>query len=55
LTEELLQAAFPGTRNYDAGIGSDVILAEVVWATGKAATREQADVTSSARTLRRSC
>jgi hypothetical protein len=47
-TEEQLQATFPGTKNCDAGIdfGGDVVLAEVVSATVKVATREQADVTS---------
>lgn len=47
-TEENLQAAFPGTKNCDAGIdfGGDVVLAEVVSGTVKVATREQADVGS---------
>jgi hypothetical protein len=47
-TEENLQAAFPGTRNIDAGVdfGGDVVLAEVVAGTVKLATRELADVAS---------
>ncbi len=47
-TEEQRQAAFPGTKNCDAGIncGGDVVLAEVVSGTVKLATREQADVAS---------
>lgn len=48
LTEEDLQAAFPRTRNCDAGIdfGGDVVLAEVVSGTVKVQTRELADVGS---------
>jgi hypothetical protein len=47
-TEENLRAAFPGTKNCDAGVdfGADVVLAEVVSGTVKVATREQADVAS---------
>ena len=47
-TEEDLQAAFPRTRNCDAGIdfGGDVVLAEVVSGTVKVQTRELADVGS---------
>jgi hypothetical protein len=47
-TEEALQAAFPGTKNCDAGLifGGDVVLAEVVSGTVKVQTRELADVGS---------
>jgi hypothetical protein len=47
-TEEALQAAFPRTKNCDAGIdfGGDVVLAEVVSGTVKVQTRELADVES---------
>ena len=47
-TEEDLRAAFPGSKNCDAGIdfGSDVVLAEVVSGTVKVLTRELADVSS---------
>jgi hypothetical protein len=47
-TEEALQAAFPRTRNCDAGIdfGGDVVLAEVVSGTVKVQTRELADTGS---------
>lgn len=47
-TEEDLQAAFPRTKNCDAGIdfGGDVVLAEVVSGTVKVQTRELADVGS---------
>jgi hypothetical protein len=47
-TEEALQAAFPGTKNCDAGIdfGGDVVLTEVVSGTVKVQTRELADVGS---------
>lgn len=45
-TEENLRAAFPGTKNCDAGIdfGSEVVLAEVVSGTVTVGTREQASV-----------
>ncbi len=44
-TEEALQAAFPRTKNCDAGIdfGGDVVLAEVVSGTVKVQTRELAN------------
>jgi hypothetical protein len=47
-TEEALQAAFPRTKNCDAGIdfGGDVVLAEVVSGTVKVQTRELADAES---------
>ena len=47
-TEEDLQAAFPRTKNCDAGVdfGGDVVLAEVVSGTVKVQTRELADVGS---------
>lgn len=47
-TEEALQAAFPGTKNCDAGIdfGGDLVLAEVVSGTVKVRTRELADTAS---------
>jgi hypothetical protein len=47
-TEEHLQAAFPGSKNCDAGIdfGGDVVLVEVVSGTVKVQTRELADVGS---------
>ena len=47
-TEEALQAAFPRTKNCDAGIdfGGDVVLAEVVSGTVKVQTRELADAGS---------
>jgi hypothetical protein len=47
-TEEDLRAAFPGSKNCDAGIdfGGDVVLAEVVSGTVKVPTRELADVSS---------
>jgi hypothetical protein len=47
-TEEALQAAFPRTKNCDAGIdfGADVVLAEVVSGTVKVQTRELADTGS---------
>jgi hypothetical protein len=47
-TEEELRAAFPGTKNCDAGIdfGGDVVLAEIVSGTVKVPTRELADVSS---------
>lgn len=47
-TEETLQAAFPRTKNCDAGIdfGGDLVLAEVVSGTVKAQTRELVDTAS---------
>lgn len=47
-TEEALQAAFPRTKNCDAGIdfGGDLVLAEVVSGTVKVQTRELADPAS---------
>jgi hypothetical protein len=54
-TEEALQAAFPRTKNCDAGIdfGGDVVLAEVVSGTVKVQTRELADVGSFAQDTER--
>ena len=47
-TEEHLMAAFPGSKNCDAGIdfGGDVVLAEIVSGTVKVPTRELADADS---------
>jgi hypothetical protein len=47
-TEEQLMAAFPGSKNCDAGIdfGGDVVLAEIVSGTVKVPTRELADAAS---------
>ena len=47
-TEEHLMAAFPGSKNCDAGIdfGGDVVLAEIVSGTVKVPTRELADASS---------
>ena len=56
-TEEHLMAAFPGSKNCDAGIdfGGDVVLTEIVSGTVKVPTRELADASSSVRTRKRSC
>jgi hypothetical protein len=47
-TEEHLMAAFPGSKNCDAGIdfGGDVVLADIVSGTVKVSTRELADASS---------
>jgi hypothetical protein len=47
-TEEHLMAAFPGSKNCDAGIdfGGDVVLAEIVSGTVKVPTRELADASA---------
>jgi len=47
-TEEHLKAAFPGSKNCDAGIdfGGDVVLAEIVSGTVKVSTRELADASA---------
>jgi hypothetical protein len=47
-TEEHLKAAFPGSKNCDAGIdfGGDVVLAEIVSGTVKVPTRELADASA---------
>jgi hypothetical protein len=52
-TEEDLQAAFPGSKNSDAGIdfGELTLLAEVVTGQAALATRENADVTTYAKDI----